>query len=41
MADVRQMEKIVPFVACEINFGQNVCVDVWCQCIESESWDPD
>ena len=25
MADVEQMKKIVPFVTCEITFGQNVC----------------
>ena len=25
MADVIQMKKIVPFVTCEIVFGQNVC----------------
>ena len=25
MADVEQMKKIVPFVTCEIDFGQNVC----------------
>ena len=25
MADVEQMKKIVPFVTCEIAFGQNVC----------------
>ena len=25
MADVKQMKKIVPFVTCEIAFGQNVC----------------
>ena len=25
MADVEQMKKIVPFVTCEISFGQNVC----------------
>ena len=25
MADVGQMKKIVPFVTCEITFGQNVC----------------
>ena len=25
MADVEQMKKIVPFVTCEIPFGQNVC----------------
>ena len=25
MADVEQMNKIVPFVTCEITFGQNVC----------------
>ena len=25
MTDVEQMKKIVPFVTCEITFGQNVC----------------
>ena len=25
MADVEQMKKIVPFVTCEISFGQIVC----------------
>ena len=25
MADVEQMKKIIPFVTCEITFGQNVC----------------
>ena len=25
MADVEQLKKIVPFVTCEITFGQNVC----------------
>ena len=25
MADVEQHKKIVPFVTCEITFGQNVC----------------
>ena len=25
MADVEQMTKIVPFVTCEIDCGQNVC----------------
>ena len=25
MADVKKMKKIVPFVTCEITFGQNVC----------------
>ena len=25
MADVEQMKNIVPFVSCEITFGQNVC----------------
>ena len=25
MADVEQMKKTVPFVTCEITFGQNVC----------------
>ena len=25
MADAEQMTKIVPFVTCEITFGQNVC----------------
>ena len=25
MANVEQMKKIVPFVTCEITFGQNVC----------------
>ena len=25
MADVTQMKKLVPFVTCEITFGQNVC----------------
>ena len=25
MADVEQMKKIVPFVTCEIAFGQNIC----------------
>ena len=25
MADVEPMKKIVPFVTCEITFGQNVC----------------
>ena len=25
MADVEQMKKILPFVKCEITFGQNVC----------------
>ena len=25
MADVEQMKKIVPFISCEITFGQNVC----------------
>ena len=25
MADVEQMKMIVPFVTCEITFGQNVC----------------
>ena len=25
MADAEQMKKIVPFVTCEITFGQNVC----------------
>ena len=36
MADVEQMKKIIPFVTCEITFGQ-IClrVDVWYQCIES------
>ena len=24
-ADVEQMKKIIPFVICEITFGQNVC----------------
>ena len=25
MDDVEQMKKIIPFVTCEITFGQNVC----------------
>ena len=25
MADVEQMKKIIPFITCEITFGQNVC----------------
>ena len=25
MADVEQLKKIIPFVTCEITFGQNVC----------------
>ena len=25
MADIEQIEKIVPFVTCEISFGSNVC----------------
>ena len=25
MADVEQMKKIVPFVTCEVTFGQSVC----------------
>ena len=25
MAEVEQVQKIVPIVTCEINFGQNVC----------------
>ena len=25
MADVEQMKKIVPFITCDITFGQNVC----------------
>ena len=25
MADVEQMKQLVPFVVCEITFGQNVC----------------
>ena len=25
MADVEQMKKVVPFVTCEVSFGQSVC----------------
>ena len=25
MADVEQLKKIIPYVTCEITFGQNVC----------------
>ena len=25
MADAEQMKKVVPFITCEITFGQNVC----------------
>ena len=25
MADVEQTKKIIPFVTCEVSFGQNVC----------------
>ena len=25
MADIEQMKKIIPFVTCEITFGQNFC----------------
>ena len=30
MADVEEMNKIVPFVTCEISFGQNVCELMFC-----------
>ena len=30
MADVEQMKKIVPFVTCEITFGQHVCELMFC-----------
>ena len=30
MTDVEQMKKIVPFVTCEITFGQYVCKLVFC-----------
>ena len=37
MSGVEQIKKAVPFVTCEVTFGQNCLrVDVWCQCIESE-----
>ena len=37
MAGVEQTKKIVPFITCEITFGQKCLrVGVWCQCIESE-----
>ena len=30
MANVEQLKKIVPFVTCEIVFGQNVCELMFC-----------
>ena len=29
MADVKQAQQMIPFIACEIPFGQNVCELVW------------
>ena len=42
VADVKQMEKILPLITCEISLCQYVCeLDVWCRHIWFESLDPD
>ena len=41
MASVEQTQKMIPFVTCEISFGQHICELVfWCRCIWFGSWGP-